>query len=261
VTNAEYRVVATNPATASENRIHSDDEARRHGFRGGLVPGVTVYAYLVHAVVDALGPDWVATGTGAVRFRQPCYHGDQLVIRVTADGAVTVTSGDATCVTGDADMNGGPNAQTNDIPPATGPGRDSRPPANPSSLAPGTVLGRVSLPTDQDATEAYLAKVREPSDLYRKRRWLHPGMLLEGANSVLSAHVVLPAWLHVGSEVSHRRPVEIGERVEVRGRVADRWERRGHQFVALDVVWLATEDVVATAKHTAIWELAPPADP
>jgi hypothetical protein len=152
-------------------------------------------------------------------------------------------------------------AQPDDIPPAIAPARDSRPPASPTSLAPGTVLGQVSLPTDQDATEVYLAKVQEPSDLYRERAWLHPGLLLEGANSVLSANVILPAWLHVGSEVSHRRAADIGEPVEVRGRVAELWERRGHQFVTLDVVWLATDEVVATAKHTAIWELAPPAGP
>ncbi len=78
---------------------------------------------------------------------------------------------------------------------------------------------------------------------------------------VLSANIVLPLWLHVGSEISHRRPVEIGEPVEVRARVAELWERRGHQFLALDVVWLATDEVVATAKHTAIWELGPPTYP
>jgi hypothetical protein len=61
--------------------------------------------------------------------------------------------------------------------------------------------------------------------------------------------------LHVGSEISHRRPVEVGEPVEVRAQVAELWERRGHQFLALDVVWLAGDEVVATAKHTAIWEL------
>ena len=35
-----YTMTARNPATGSENRIHADDVARRHGFRGGLVPGV-----------------------------------------------------------------------------------------------------------------------------------------------------------------------------------------------------------------------------
>ena len=33
-----YRVRAHNAATESENKIHHDDVAQRHGFRGGLVP-------------------------------------------------------------------------------------------------------------------------------------------------------------------------------------------------------------------------------
>jgi acyl dehydratase len=253
---AEYRVVATNPATASENRIHSDEEARRHGFRGGLVPGVTVYGYLVHAVVDAFGPEWVATGAAEVRFRQPCYEGETLTIGVATDGGVTVISGDTTCVTGEVWIDGTPDAHPEAIVPGVRPPAERRPAASKSALAPGTPLGSVFIPTDQEAADAYLAKIQESSDLYRRRRWLHPGLLLEGANSVLTANVVLPLWLHVGSEIGHRRPVEIGEPVEVRARVAELWERRGHQFLALDVVWLAADDVVATAKHTAIWELA-----
>ena len=40
------RVTALNDAERSENAIHHDDVARRYGFGGGLVPGVTVYAYM-----------------------------------------------------------------------------------------------------------------------------------------------------------------------------------------------------------------------
>ena len=47
-----YEGVAWNPVPDSENRIHSDEGARQYGFRGGLVPGVTVSAYLIH-------PAWV----------------------------------------------------------------------------------------------------------------------------------------------------------------------------------------------------------
>src|SRR3954453_96570 len=42
----EHPVTAFNTDTASSNRIHDDATARRFGFRGGLVPGVDVYAYL-----------------------------------------------------------------------------------------------------------------------------------------------------------------------------------------------------------------------
>lgn len=61
-TGSETRVVARNPSSGSENRIHADDVARRHGFRGGLVPGVTVYGYLAGFLTDTLGPGWVGGG-------------------------------------------------------------------------------------------------------------------------------------------------------------------------------------------------------
>ena len=53
----EYRVKARNTSSTSENAIHHDDVARRYGFAAALVPGITLYAYLTHPIVEALGPD------------------------------------------------------------------------------------------------------------------------------------------------------------------------------------------------------------
>jgi hypothetical protein len=50
-----YRVKAFNASKESENKIHDDAVARQFGFRGGLVPGVDVYAYMTH-LGTALGP-------------------------------------------------------------------------------------------------------------------------------------------------------------------------------------------------------------
>ena len=45
---ATHTVLAHNWATESENKIHDDAVASRYGFRGGLVPGVAVWAYMTH---------------------------------------------------------------------------------------------------------------------------------------------------------------------------------------------------------------------
>ena len=66
-----WRGVAFNQATESENRIHADDVARKYGFRGGLVPGVTVYAYLVQPAVAAWGMAWLEGGHARAVFRTP----------------------------------------------------------------------------------------------------------------------------------------------------------------------------------------------
>jgi hypothetical protein len=53
---------AYNQVPDSDNPIHGDEVARAFGFRGGLVPGVTVSAYLVHPAVEAWSEDWLARG-------------------------------------------------------------------------------------------------------------------------------------------------------------------------------------------------------
>src|SRR5258705_3388173 len=80
-----HTVVARNDATESENRIHADDVAKRHGFRGGLVPGVVTWGHLADAVVDALGPAWLQDGTMSARFVAPVYDGDELTLALTPD--------------------------------------------------------------------------------------------------------------------------------------------------------------------------------
>src|SRR2546423_6428580 len=87
----EYRVCAHNMATASANKIHDDAVAQQYGFKGGLVPGVEVYAYMTHPVVERLGRDWLTGGGMQVRLRRPVYDGRE--VRVTTrpaehDGAL-----------------------------------------------------------------------------------------------------------------------------------------------------------------------------
>src|SRR5215212_7877734 len=58
----DHVLTAFNTATASTNKIHDDDVAREYGFRGGLVPGVDVYAYLTHLPVREWGRAWLEDG-------------------------------------------------------------------------------------------------------------------------------------------------------------------------------------------------------
>lgn len=261
---AERRVAAHNSSRESENRIHADDVARRYGFRGGLVPGVTVYGYLAGMLTDTLGEAWVGGGRTAVRFRSPCYEGDGLEMRLYRDGALEVAVAGATCVTGRVES-AEPAPAPGDggaahIPAASRPDPSERPLVSSSLLAAGTVLGSVPLETTADAVAAYTRKVDGAPAVLAERGWVHPGMLLEAANLVLMANVVMPLWLHVGSEITHLRPLTVGEAVEVRARVAREWEQKGHRFVTLDVGWVSLEQpgmpLAATATHTAIWQLA-----
>jgi len=261
----EHTVVAANPATDSENRIHTDEVARKYGFQGGLVPGVTVYAYACAPILAALGQEWLEKGSATMRFSAPCYDGDLVTARVEAPGAtaggqphaVTVSRGERTCATGTAAARepvGPEGVEWAPLP-------EVRPPASREVFAPGTLLGSIALPTDETRMSSYLESIDEPAQIYSRHRIVHPGMLLNGANWILSANVVMPPWVHVESRIGHRRPVSVGEPVQVRGMVADSFERKGHRFVAIDLAWMAGEgpgaaELVASGRHTAIWQLA-----
>src|SRR5262249_45051855 len=81
-----YRVTARNTSIQSENRIHDDETARRYGFRGGLVPGVTVYAYLTHPLTSFFGRAWLERGTATVRFVKPIFEGDSVIVSGSVTG-------------------------------------------------------------------------------------------------------------------------------------------------------------------------------
>src|SRR5258707_14138640 len=82
---AIYRVRARTTSAYSENEIHDDTVAASYGFRGGLVPGVTVYAYMTVPLVERFGLDWLERGSMQVKFHQPFYDGDEVVVRCETD--------------------------------------------------------------------------------------------------------------------------------------------------------------------------------
>jgi len=261
-----HATVATNWATASENRIHDDDVARRLGFGGGLVPGVTLYAYLTDPIVERWGRDWLEGGWADVRFVSPVYDGDRVTAVLDDEGLLELRgSNGAVCASGSAGTgtDGGPawrgelRAAT-DLPAAPLPG--VRPPAGDGSLAPGTVLGTVEHRFDTERGQQYLAMVGCELELYRRERIAHPGLLLADANTVLVANVVLGPWIHVSSRIEHLAVVTDGQVLSTRARVASCCERKGHRFVELDVVTLADGRPALAVHHTAIWQVRPRPD-
>src|SRR5690349_6234529 len=87
-------VVAHNNSHSSTNKIHDDDVARTYGFRGGLVPGVTVYAYAVAPLAARLGLRWLTTGEATVALINPLYEGEQATSRATITAVEPVSGGE-----------------------------------------------------------------------------------------------------------------------------------------------------------------------
>jgi acyl dehydratase len=262
-----YRVKARNVSSTGENAIHDDDTARRYGFRGALVPGVMVYAYMTQPLAATFGPAWLTRGTASVRFVKPVLDGEELVVRGTvttrdATGVtVTLSAGTAAtaeCATLWATIPAGRPTPVNIAlyPTATLP--DPRPAATRAHLSSLGTLG--TWPAQYDAARAadYLAKVDDPLAVYRGPDGVvHPGFYLEQANRALDRNVKMGPWIHVGSIVRHLGAAGVGDRLTTRGKVRSVFEKKGREFVELDLVITAGETArpIAHVLHTAIYHL------
>lgn len=262
----EYRIRAFNSAGDSNNLIHNDEYARRFGFRAGLVPGVSIYAYLTHPLVQLLGKNWLERGTADVRFLHAVYDGEEIrvtgtIAEVAGDGSVSIECQAAdpsgvTCCTGTAGLTTSNilSEPANEEYPA-GKGRLALP-ISLESLEVGEILTPVLSEFTWQINWEYCQKtVHDHQSVYQK--CAHPGWLLSRANQLLAANYALPPWIHVSSTVRNFHTQECEGMVETRGKVADKFERNGHHFVVLDVAVFAEKRCLLTVRHTAIFRIAP----
>ena len=225
-----YRVSAYNTATASTNKIHDDAVARKLGFRGGLVPGVDVYAYLCHLPAERWGRAWLERGNddGPVRcprLRRRRRRGRGDIVgewRARADPERLLRW--PVC-----DRSGGDARRPTD-------------PARPRRLAVVCAAARTAEGQCGDARRAVrLHRGHVPGGpgrrvprrrprtlaLFRDERVAHPGWLLRFANYVLTANVRMGPWIHVESTVQFFGVVSDGDRLVTRALVTGERERRG----------------------------------
>ena len=261
-----YRVRAHNTATASENRIHDDDTAARFGFRGGLVPGVTVYGYLTVPVVARFGRAWLERGAMRVRFFQPVYEGDDVIVKAEADASAGEASSSTLALTAERDdgsvcavATASINASSveprlDDYPLAPLPTSESRPIAARDSFIVGAALGTLRETLNLKDTSR-LDGLDERLAVYRgDDAPAHPVALLELSNHLLMRNFKLGPWIHAASELANYSAARDGEVIETRGRIIDCFERKGHEFIVCDVLLVANGSrIVQRVRHTAIY--------
>jgi hypothetical protein len=266
---ASWSGIAYNQATASDNRIHADDVARQYGFRGGLVPGVTVYAYLVQPAIEAWGLGFLAHGAASVRLERPLYDASPFTVSVVpgpdTSYAGEVRDADGTvCARGEVSLPGGaaaPPVLRGDPPIVRG---GEQPDATRATLERLRETGMGSVSFEWRASGEMERTTRDLSampDLVRPDRgaYANPAFTLGIANWILATNVRLGPWIHVQSEVRHFAAVPRGSRLVAEARVTDLSERGGHEFVDLDVaVFLAPHVPALAARHRAIYRLRPP---
>jgi len=261
----EYRIKARNTSADSENKIHDDTVARQHGFRGALVPGVTIYAYLTQPVAAVLGEPWLTRGTAAVRFLAPIFDGEEVLVTgavigrdssgLTATLRASTTAG-GECAVLEVTVPAGTPTPVNLTYYPAAPLPSERPPVDRTVLDRPGPLGTPEVIYDETQAGDWLERVTEPLDLYQGAGgWTHPAFFLNQSNRTLSRNVRLGPWIHVGSRVRHLGGARVGQTLRTRGRVRSLWEKKGREYVELDLVVTADARPAAHVLHTAIYRL------
>ena len=236
-----FRVQAHNTAPDSENKIHDDQVAAAYGFRGGLVPGVAVYGYMIPAVLERLGRRWLDRGSINIRFHAPCYEGDTVLSRCDGSTVTAELEDGSLCASGTVTMGDSAEQAVASFSIHPLPEADHRPIASSSTILPGTPLGSMRSTLDVGGIDAI------------------PERLLRMANEILVRNFRMSPWIHAGSEVRNYQLPQCGEELIVSGFIQECFERKGRKFAVAGLTMSTSQgssfSPVASVRHTFIYQL------
>ena len=252
------------------NPIHSTEIAKKYGFKGALVGGVTVYGWATPAILEALGESWLDHGWADVFFRQPVYPGDQLAIAVTpgsdsAPGAYSLTMTNhegVACVVGAVGLGNGPWIDEF-VRPGT-----MTPQESPDPIPP-IVLGETVVDVDWRAREDDTSA--EVLDEYFGRSHpeidprfagdpprLHPGWIAGRPERIMRHNVSMPQSIHFRSRIQHLAPAYGHQAIRTGAHLLNLEDRKGHHAATFDcVVQDASGKDIALLRHQTIVRVRP----
>lgn len=255
-----HQPIARNFSHSSENRIHSDDIARTFGFTGALVPGVAVFGHMTYPLTNELGVGWLGHSQVALRLLKPAYHGDQLAVslsqiddqryRVECRNAADVLLAELSVVL--------PLALPPVDPRAAIPGAAEAPAREEINWDAITIDGpfaAVDWTPNETDNRTFSEQLSDDLPVYRAGV-VHPHLIQHWCNAVLVRRFVLPAWIHVGTEMTFRRMLTVGDAIQIRAIPIEKWQRKGHEFIKLYIAFLVNGTPAVEAVHTAIYKVA-----
>jgi hypothetical protein len=113
---------------------------------------------------------------------------------------------------------------------------DQRPAPSSETVIPGEFIGTVVERLDLAGGRSYSER------------------LLQYSNELLARNFRLGPWIHTASEVENWGIAKEGDELSARGRIQERFDRKGHEFVVLDVTLADGERLIQTVRHTAIYK-------
>ncbi len=234
---------AFNQVPDSANEIHGDKIAKDLGFTGGLVPGVTVSAYLIHPAIEFWGLDWLQRGSAHVKVNSPLYDGEKFKVEilnstestyearlVRPDGTISATAEiglpelalAAPRTRGDEIA----NRETPSVP-AT--------PENMQKLKEGGCFATRFRWDGEHAMSTYLTDENAMPAILRMGAggsgYANISMILGCSNWILSRNANMNPWLHLETRSQNYAPIPMGTEILAEMEITDLFSKKGHEFV------------------------------
>lgn len=255
---------AFNQVPNSQNEIHGDKVAQDYGFKGGLVPGVTVSAYLLHPAAEAFGMDFLSRGHAHVRVTSPLYDKEPFEVQVQdarPDGysAVLVRPDGTASASARVDI----PARTEEPPVRRGdPIGDKQ-----ETLAPATTENMRALQNHGCRALVYRWEAEHEMSTYLRDRELmaapyregyaNPSFILGLSNWLLAGNAYMNPWVHMKTESRFYAPIAAGTKLVGEMSIANLFEKKGHEFVdaVINVYDFNDDRCYATINLRAIYRL------
>jgi hypothetical protein len=201
------------------------------------------------------------------RFVKPVYHQERVSVHAVVESESPLrlrlearNAEGEVCGIGEASLPAQlpERPKAGDYPRAAMPANAERRPARIESVPEGTVLGTFDFEAQWqrpvEGPDPFVEAVCDPLPIYRGGdAACHPALIAARANTLLKENVALGPWIHTSSVVQFFELPREGARVALRGKVAKAFEKRGHEFVELDLALFdAGERALAQIVHTAI---------
>ena len=256
-----WQGIALNTAPNSRNEIHGDEMAQQYGFKGGLVPGVTLSAYLVQPAISAWGLEWLNRGRAHVRINRPVYDGETFDVDVTTSDQ----SYDAVLRRLDGTLSGHAEVSLSEY-------SDPAPVRRGDLIAPPDYMGDVASPErfaelkaygchafryTWQANDSYLSDMSRVPSLLNEEGYAHMSFLLGIANWIFAANAHMNPWVHLETTSRNHRAVRKGTVIIAEMSVVGTFEKKGHMFADIHVNLFdeANDEALCSIDQRAIYRL------
>ncbi|NND68471.1 MAG: hypothetical protein HKN19_12860 [Halioglobus sp.] len=258
---------AFNQDPESPNEIHGDDLAQKYGFEGGLVPGVTISAYITHPAVEYWGADFLERGHAHVKVVKPLYDGEDFRVEIdeqSATGyrarllrAADVVSAQATVGIND-DLPNPPRRRGDPVA-----ARDYTPPKSSRTIwellrAQGCKAFRYHWGGEHKMSSYLHDPNGMPQLLRGENAFANMSFILALSNFSADGNATMNPWVHLETRSQNFRAIAPGTDIIAETAVVDLFEKKGHEFFDAEVnLFDAADDgCLTTIWLRAIYHLA-----